>query len=545
MASPSASDRLALLHHADWRFVLPPPPHGGYRHLALFGGPGGLTECLGDTSLAERVSRGPVAAGAADLVVVLADAQVALAHALQCLGPTGHFYCEVGPVAAASRRAELTRVLESGGFGAVRPYIVLPDFRNWEVLLPTSAPAALGWYLDALATTWTDEDATRFARLRLATEAREPALDAADCIAVVAGRGQVSPGAAAVLKPGGFPLRFRWSTLHPVVFADRGNRVTVMPFRRWGRAPVAVLKVPKLPAFNGRTENEHRTLAEIRKSVPPSLRRAMARPVGIFRNGQISVSVERYAPGRSMLASCGSRGPAEPKLDDLRMALGWLGEFHALAPLRRTPWAAPERARWVDKPLAAYEDAFGLTPAEERLFEAVRRHAGGLDDASFLLVWQHRDYNVWNLFRQGERLSVIDWEGGMAGPAICDALHFIVHWNEVVRLLAEASVAHGAFAELFRVDGSVDAIARGVHRALAGYLERVRLDTRLVPLLLVYLWVELATRRAIQRHDAGATDADPRTGNKPIGYVAVLADLAERLFDPTPGLWVWNRAAAP
>ena len=548
MASPSASDRLALLHQADWRFVLPPPPPGGYRHLALFGGPEGLAECLAETGLAERVTRGPTAAGAADLVVVLANAPIALADALPCLGAVGHFYCEVGTAPATPAgfgRTELARALETGGFGGVRPYIVLPDFQDWEVLVPAAAPGALRWYLDTLATTWTEEDEVRLARLRAAGgEDQEPVLDAAACIAVVAVRGELPAAAAGLLGPSGLPLRLRWSTLHPVVFADRGNRVTVMPFRRWGTAPVAVLKVPKLPAFNARTQNEQRTLLEIRARVNRSLRRAMAKPLGMFRHGQITVSMERYAPGRSMLASCGSRGPVEHKLDDLRVALAWLGDFHALAPVAQRSWGAEERRRWVEQPLVAYERAFGLTHGEARLFAAARHYAGGVEGASFVLVWQHRDYNVWNLFRRPDRLTVIDWEGGMAGPALCDALHFITHWNEVVRVLAEPSIRWRGFAELFRAEPEPDSIARAARRALVRYLARVRLDPALVPLLLTYLWVELAIRRALQRRDAEAADADPRAGNKAIGYVGVLADEAEDLFDRTAGLWVWSAAGA-
>src|SRR5581483_8935117 len=231
---------------------------------------------------------------------------------------------------------------------------------------------------------------------------------------------------------------------------DAGSRSVVLPFTSGGDRPLAVLKVSRLPQFNVTTEREHATLGAIRARLRGPMITTIPRPLGLLRKDDLAMSLESCAPGRSLVASSGSWwAPREEKIRDLRMAADWLVEFQRQMQIARTTWNTEEAAKWVDEPLAAYAGAFGVTTAEDRLFAAARARARALSGRVLPIVWLHNDFGPWNVFRDQEQLTVLDWEWGQdAGPALCDLLYFVTHWAQVAHRLFDEHQQLACFSDL-------------------------------------------------------------------------------------------------
>jgi aminoglycoside phosphotransferase (APT) family kinase protein len=314
-----------------------------------------------------------------------------------------------------------------------------------------------------------------------------------------------------------------------------GDRVVILPFAGDGARPAAVLKVPRLPGFNGRTENEHETLRTLRSRLDPLLRDSVPRPLGTLRHGEITVGIESYAPGELLFRSMERWGTSrQQRLDDLTLAGAWLAEFHFQSQVSRTPWGEAEVSQWVEGPFDAYRRAFGSTEQERRLFADAREYAGSLDGTPLPIVLQHRDFTVWNIARSGRALAVFDWEGCRPGPALCDLLHFVTHWYEAVHHAHHEAARQHSFRRLFFEPDRRETFSEAAHRAVAQYMQRLDIGRRLLPLLLVYTWVELALRRFDQQRLQEETASAPREGNRYLGIVAILADGRQRLFGREP-----------
>ncbi len=531
------------LRRADWRFLLPPPPDGGFEHLVVLGGPAGLADRLREVGLARRVSCDLPRARSADAVAILHDAPIGL-RAAGCLRPGGALYYEVDRrrrdlLAATPGRVQ--RELRAAGLTPAGVYWVAPSFAGCKRYLPLDVPAILRWYLATLYVAGTPAHRLVESAVRLST-----GLDSrrfgrmVPCYAVTAGAG-AGWSAPSVLAHPALPPELRPPGLRPVVLTsgqDDGSRVVVLPFAPGAAQPAAVLKVATLADFSANTEREQATLADLRARLDPAMRETIPRPLGALRYGDLAVGVESYAPGRSLWVSSGRwRAPLADRIDDLRLAAGWLAEFHRQAQIGRPQWGDPERARWVELPLAAYARSFGLNGGEQRLFAALRRYAGTLDGADFPIIWQHNDFGPWNLYRDGQRLTVVDWEfgrdwadDGRCGPALCDLIYFAAHWSYIVRRLAGRAAELRGFQALLLDPDRADPLARTARQAIDEYMAAVGLDRRLLPLLLVYTWVERALDHFDRKRALGRLGADARAGNQFIGYVDLLAAHAVQLF---------------
>lgn len=533
----------ASVRQADWRFLLPRPVGSQFQHLVLLGGSEGLAERVMELGVARRVSRELPPTRSADAVVALHDAGVSPRAAAASLVTGGTLYYEID---RRSRRSlagtpgRVRRELRNAGLSPTGSYAVLPGFSNVQLFLPLDAPGALRWYMTSVyrhvrPRSWLVEIALRattgFDGARFAALVR--------CRAVTAVAGPAGSSAPSMLTHPALPAELRAADLRPLMFTDKDNRVVMLPFALDGTEPAAVLKIPKLPAFNARTQNEQARLAEIRLRLDPALRRAIPCPFGLLADGEITGCAESYMPGLLLTRSSGRFGVSRARqLADLRLAATWLGEFHAQTGIGRPLWGAPELARWIDEPFEAYGAAFGTTAGEQRLFAATRDYAAALAGVPLPVVWQHRDFNVWNLVRSGEELSVLDWEGARIGPAGCDLLHFMTHWNETARHAHDARAALRCFRELFLEPNLGDAIVDASERAIARYAQRIDMDRRLLPMLLVCTWVELALRRLDQQRAQDADFPDPRADNRSFPFIDLLAQHTDRLFGRGPSVLV-------
>lgn len=538
MADRPSISRGTRLRRADWRFLLPSPAEGSFRHLVLLGARGGLAERIVEVGLARRVSSEIPEERSADAVVVLRDARVALRDAADSLVRGGSLYWEIDrwvPSALASTPDRIRCSLRAAGLTPTGSYWVKPNFAHCEMYLPLDVQAALGWYMETLYTAATPLRWILEVGLRAVTGLKSRRFATlAPCHAVTAIAGPARDVAPSVLGHPVLPTELRRPDLRPVVLTggeDDFNRVVVLPFAPGGTRPLAVVKLPRLPDRNIHTEREQAVLAEVRSCLDESMRRGIPRPLGTVRWGQLTAGVESYAPGRLLSSSSGRwRAPMGRKIDDLRLVTTWLAEFHRQAQVSRPLWGAPERSRWVETPLAAYTHAFGATADEERLFSEVRTRAGLLIGTPLPIVWQHHGFGEWNVCRAGNDIAVIDWESGDIGPAVTDLLYFVTHWSYTVRQLRGDAAQLRGFRELFVEPDRGGASSRSVHAAIAQYMARLDIDRRFLPLLLVLTWIERTVYQLDRRQALGNAQADARSGNRYVRYIGILAEDAGRLF---------------
>jgi aminoglycoside phosphotransferase (APT) family kinase protein len=230
------------------------------------------------------------------------------------------------------------------------------------------------------------------------------------------------------------------------------------------------------------------------------------------------------------VSSGGWRASRRRQLADLHLAGDWIAAFHAATVVERRPWSAAESADWVDALFERYGAAYDLEPAERRLHATARDYAASLEGIVVPVVWSHRDYAVWNLARDGDRLAVLDWEGARVGPPLCDMLHLATTWHMVAGRTDGAHAEVESFRRIFVEPDARDRASAAAMAAVRRYLERLALDERLVPMLALHHRLELAVRRADQRAAQGMRDRQPRSDNPWIGAVTLLAAHAPRLF---------------
>jgi hypothetical protein len=531
----SGSVPLRLL---DWRFLLPRPSDGQFQYLVLLGGSVGLAERILEVGFAREVCLSISTGRSADALIALRDAHVNLPEIAGCLAPGGVLYYETERRARGllgPSRKRLYRAIREAGLAPAGMYAIAPSLNAARLYLPLDGPEAVSWYLATLVDTGTawqqlfkvvSSAASRFVGPGFAPLA-------AHC-AMIAVAGESGTSIPAVLDNPALPPELQVAGLRSILLTYGGDRVVILPFPRNSSQPAAVLKVPRLPAFNGRTENEHATLRDLLSRLDPQTRRSVPQPLGSVRHGQVTLSIESYASGELLSRSLEKWGVSRhERLIDLELATTWLGNFHRQAELSRPVWGASELAEWIAGPFAAFEDTFGVTPAETELLTTAHHYATELIDTPFPIVAQHRDFTIWNVIRRGRNLTVLDWEGSRPGPALCDLLHFVTHWFEAVDRAHDEPARQRRFRALFFGRPFRDPYHAAAHRAIGNYLERLKMSRRFFPLLLVYTWLELALRRADQQQLQDEAGRDPRAGNRYLPFFSILAEHRESLFANT------------
>src|SRR6478672_10860387 len=91
-------------------------------------------------------------------------------------------------------------------------------------------------------------------------------------------------------------------------------------------------------------------------------------------------------------------------------------------------------------------------------------HAQSIAGEAVPVVWQHRDYAVWNLARSGDELAVLDWEGARPGPPLCDMLYLATTWDIAIRRPARLEEEVANLGALF-LDPPGDDVYRVAARA--------------------------------------------------------------------------------
>jgi hypothetical protein len=520
----------AALRRADWRYLLPGPERGRYRQLVLLGGPPGLAELLREEQLADRIETRPAAG--ADLVVALADASVRPAELAACVAPGGVVYREIDrrrPGSATVTPARLRRDLTGSGLHPLWSHWVIPGFDQARRYLPFDHPDALRWYFSTLHPAGSVPGALAAAVAGLLGPNGLAAVAPTFGITALAGPARVSDAAklpvlpAELCAPGSRVVMLTSGQ-------DDGSRVVLLPFTDERGMPGAVVKVSRTERFNAHTEREQATLAAVRTGLDADLAASIPEPRGLTWFGRSVVALESYAPGASMVRSIGRQGePLERSLEDLRAAADWLARFHQqtmVSPL----WSAGSADRAIAG-LEAFRAELATTPAEHALLDRAAAAARALVGAGFPTVLVHNDYGPWNIHREGDRITVIDWElgaddAGRRGPALADLIYFVTEWQLRARRLRGRGAELRGFRELFiHPTGPAATAARG---AVSDYMRRVGVDARFLPLLVVTTWAERAVDRVHRQIAAAGSAANDE--NRYADYVRLIAAEADERF---------------
>ena len=525
----------ASVRRADWRFLLPDALDRPYRHLVLLGGPDDLPEIIQRAGIAEQVTRKIPTDRCADAVIILDSSMTSLGKAARCLEPGGVLYGEVDRrslFTLSSTPNRVSRSLNHAGLSLTGVYWIRPDLIRRQVYVPLHVAGPLKWYLQSVLTASSPAASILEFGLEVLARAGNRAFTAlAPCFAFTALAGPITDMPPSVLRHPALPPELHRRELVCLVIThgtEDFRRVTILPFAPHADRPLAILKLARLPHYNECTEIEQSVLRKIRSALSGTLRESIPQPLGIVRCGQLMIGLETCVLGRS-LANITSRwsAPLSQKIDALYRAASWLTEFNCQVQVKRSNWGDDELNEWVERPLAAYERAFGLTTSETRLFAAARTRARSLCGVSLPTVWVHWDFSEENILRVEEGISVIDWESGSPGPPLFDLLFFAIHWSfSACSLNTEASRLR-AYRQLLAASRTTDPVFAAVRNVVEQYMARLDIDRRFQPLFLVILWVVKSLGRFPWQP---GRSSHPRDRNRFVGYIGVLAEQVEPLF---------------
>lgn len=503
------------LRALDWRYLLPRPVNGRFAHLVLFGAAPGVAERVRELGLADRVSEGE--GDGADAVVALRGGRWTAAQVAQALGGDGVLYAELrAPWGAA-------RWLRAVGVEPAASYSMSAAEGAYRAFVPVSVRGALPWLLRTRHVAPTPAAVLREHAARLLAAAGAGGVaGAATGVAVTGATGVYQGAAAAALAAA--RTRGVSSAALPLLLCAGGDRVICLPFEPGARVPSLVVKIPRSRAFGARVAAERGTMAAVRAALPGELAAAIAEPLGGHDEDGVEHTVERYLPGTMLMRTSGRWGrSAAARAEDLTIAASWLTRFHTATIADRAPWGSPAHEAWRRGTVAAYRQCFGPSAEAESLFAAAEQASAAAADRAVPIVWQHRDFTVWNLERDGDALRVLDWEGARPGPPLADLLHLLTSWFHVTRHAGSADGDARGFALALAALSEDQAAPPAAVAAVVRYCDALALDRRLRLPLAVYFATELAVRRADLLRSLGHDDVASPAVNPYRALVGVLA----------------------
>lgn len=497
---PLDRDVRGAARRLDWRFLLPTGGDMPLERLRLLGGDASTAELIVALGVAGTVvtatDPGPV-----DAVVCLSGEPQDLERLLAGLRPGGVFY---GEVDRGSRRtigwsaSRLDRRLRRAGF---RTTVYWRRRRGGHdnLFLPLDAPGAVPWYLRDVI-----DDRGRLRRLvsgalrllvrgnghRLGLLARRYSVVGAAGSAGSPRGGLVSP---ALLGTGD-------TNVVPAVWAGgegAWSRVVLLPFGPTDLQPLEVLKLPRTREHNGATEREQRTLARLRPALTSDLAAGLPSARGLRTWSDLCVGSESFVPGRPVGFLRQTPGSA------LEAAVDWLIRLDS-ATLEALTGDSPPSTRQI------FDETFRTTVETLRLrldVDDVCRRFGvqRVGERPVPWVWQHGDLTPFNLRWDGSRYSLVDWESARPGPALCDLLYLLLHWQwqDLPRFgVAPAEVLDAVF--LSGRGHPAGSTSEQVRR----YCAALGVDDALVPSLLLRMLSQQALDRADRVRDIGLDPAE-------------------------------------
>jgi SAM-dependent methyltransferase len=506
--APAEAVRNRLLRRADWRFLLPNPSPA--RSICFASGPLASAVAAISEQATDASSQGVASSrgdGGYDLAVVANPDRAALQAAWQALKPGGFCYGEwtrplPGGASAVRRR------LASAGFAAPACYWPLahPDRGPVGAWLPVDAPAALRYYAADRRRALPEGQRRAYQlKWRLWSLAQGAGLALPLCAIArkPAGAGGLAePGPADSLLAeweapglGGPPQRLARLLLTGGLHAV--NRAVTLVFAGDEAEPRLAVKQARVPAAAGSLAHEAAVLDALHAAgrIPPA-----GAPRTLFlRDGPapaLGQSIARGAPIWLVL-----------RRDNYARLAAQVTEWQVQL-LQGGPPAPP--AAWWDRLAAPHLGWFGAWYGEIagagqlRRAEALLRQLGSLP-----LACEHRDFAPGNVWLDGDRIVVIDWEcAELAGLPALDLIYFLtfltlavegVHVHGEIDMRRARAVYRDAF-DAATPNGAV--VAGCLHR----YCAAAGIDPAALRPLRLLTWLMQAHLR---RHAAAAQARTP------------------------------------
>jgi thiamine kinase-like enzyme len=532
------------VNRSAWRFLLPLPPAGSYKHAVLLGGPESAARQILDAGLASAVSRSLPHGQVADLVLRFHDATTDLAAAARCLQPGGSLYAELD-IPPAKRPLSVQRMhatLRRAGCVATGIYWCRPGFAKPNTYVPLNAPNVLRWYCDnVFRAVSARESLLRPVARTLAPLGAGVTSTIARSIVVTGVAGDRPRAKPFLLASQEVPHTLRSVEPRLLLLTGRNERAILLCFTDGSDYPLAAIKVSNEPRFNEHTRTEQRVLAEVRKDVDEAMRNTIPAPYGCLDWHGLTVGIDEGAPGR-LLGAPRSRWNSKPtqSIDDFRRVAGWLTELHRQTGTHCIRWSEIVREKPIADAFARFAHAFGDTPDQRALFDAAARLSERLADALVPWVWSQGDFNAGNIYRDGDTIHVIDWAAGGKTLPLFDLLKFAEQWNNHVHRTWSDAARVSSFTRLFVEPDTRDPLVRAMHEEIFGYADRLDLDRRLIPLLMVLLWVDLALHHHALAEGQGAA-AHATYARAAAAYVRALA--AARQGERFAAFEMWGHAS--
>jgi hypothetical protein len=505
---------LRVIAEVDWRFLLPSGSCSPTRRMIVAGLTADECRSLEGFGIAESVCPHGVSSETADVVAVIRDVGVdptAVAAGVRC-GGCVFWRVNEGRIRGLRRLRRVERELRSSGLGQVTRYWEPHGLGLPRAFVPLDARGAATWYLRRYGR---GETARRRA---LTGFMRVFARWCPSVLTLLSGRLSLTatsnPGAAAAVLSAP-DLADHAIDSFPLLLAsgDALGRIAVFPFNAAQLEPSIVLKVSRPTHRATRTEREQRVLrvlaaeaGEAGRSVPSAH--------GVVRCQDAEVGWESCAPGRPLdLLVRRWPGHIAGQQRLLATCLDWLTRFTD-ASSRPAVWDNTMAGIWVDAPFERSLPLVDTVATTVDLFDNVGRDSAALNGVDVPEVWVHWGFRDGNIFVDGDRVTVIDWEAAGRGPPLIDLLDVVLWWAAAVCGTSEAAVVDRVLL------GHTDPVSRTVSGAIDSYVERTHVDPRLVPALVVARCAIRAASRAEHDRRLNISATNP--------YVDVLHVLGRR-----------------
>lgn len=516
----------------DWRFLLPPPRGARYARLLLLGASPSLAAKVDATDLADEVALAPTGRKA-DAVICLSGARLTLEEAAEQVAAGGVLYYEAdgGLRRVRTSPARLLRSLRRLKLSPTGLYCVHPSYTGPRTYFPLDVDGALRWYLNNLHSSSAPLPGVDWALRRLAQ--LDPMrvgrlIPRLAVLAVADARGNTLP---LPLSAAELPPPLKEPGLRPLLLIHGTDltRAVMLPFSSTSREPLAVIKIRR-GADDG-DSHESAVLDTIRNRLDTPMRATIPEPLGVIRSDGYVATIESFLPGEWLHARLARRRlPLREAIEDLRLATDWVTDLHSRFPVGMRAWSESDLRTYVDGPIEAYDEAFGTTATESRLFAELRRRARDLLATPLQVVWQHGDFSNLNVLRSGRQIHVVDWERAAPGIPLDDVLHFTRLWLYLARK-ANRNESFVAFRDLFLEAHCDDRAVDAARDTISQYMRTLRIDPRFLPLLLAVGCVRRATDRLEGQAFLHARVADPRARNRYVTYIGLISEHPAALLE--------------
>lgn len=529
------SENVLRRKRTDWRFLMPDAQQARFGQLLLLGGSEMLGKALVDAGTADQVTYCISSDRSVDAAAVLDGAGVPLGQVANCLKEGAPLYLEANrlPLSVVWRGMRgIQSWMNAHSLTLTGIYWVLPGFREAKKFIPLNLPDAIEWYLDSSFVAGTPVHRVLEMGLRLwARHHSERVIPFARSLALTAIKNTHSHAEPAVIR---MVPEIRGKDVRMILLTsgqDESSRIVILPVVPRHANPTAVVKIATHPKFNEMTRVEQERLVMLRQTLTSPLRDSVPEPRALELSAGHIVAVQSYIRGQSLWVSSGrwhlTSGRAE---QDLEMAANWLLRFHRELQVETIRWDDEAIAGWLEPRLQEYAQLWTLSPGEKELWARTRTRARALLSKSLPGVWQHNDFGLWNLYRNGNDLSVIDWESSRPGLPLCDLIYLVTHWTFIVRRYHSPAAERRGIAELFVTRAPTPRHSRVAQRVIDAYLKELNIDPGFLPVLLVYTWVDRAIDRVHRQRRLGNSESANRADNRFVSYIGVLAAGADQVF---------------